>query len=235
MSSALEHGEHVAHAGHHEEDGEHKEHHEHHKHHRLGIYIGITMAILGVLLAFAAAKVGGERTELVQTLVERSNAQQQYHAQDVKHRIAFLSLQQTHAMGAQDKKDLLSMASTVERYLDESALAKEWSESYDSKISAHVLAQEHYDWAQLLAEIGIVVASVALLIKRRAPWVLAIVVGVASVSVVGVTWHHTSSVLASTEDKIERTQKAYFDARTRDKTTAAEDELVGSVKAFASE
>jgi hypothetical protein len=238
MSDAMEQGEHVAHAGHDEHDEHDPKHHEHHEHHpknRLGIHIGITMATLGVLLAFAAAQVGGERTELVQTLVERSNAQQQYHAQDVKHRIAFLALQQMHAMGAQalDKKDMLSMATTVERYLDESGLAKDWSEAYDPKIEAHVTAQEHYDWSQLLAEIGVVVSSVALLIKRRLPWFLAMALGVASIGMIGVTWNHTRSVLAGAEDRIEKTQKAYFDARTRDKTTAAEDELVKSVKASA--
>ena len=32
------------------------------------------MALLGVLLAFASAKVGGERTELVKTMVEQQTA-----------------------------------------------------------------------------------------------------------------------------------------------------------------
>jgi hypothetical protein len=46
--AALEHSEHIAHAG---LGGD-----------RLGTYIGVTMAILGVLLAFSSAMVGSERT-----------------------------------------------------------------------------------------------------------------------------------------------------------------------------
>ena len=67
-----------------------------------------------------------ERTELVQALVEQSNAHAQYHAQDVKHRVAMIALQQLHATAfgsptnSLDKTDVLAMANTVERYLEES-------------------------------------------------------------------------------------------------------------------
>src|SRR6267154_1286091 len=106
----LEHSEHISHAGH----GGHDDH----GGSKLGTYVGITMAILGVLLAFCAAKVGGERTELVQTLVEQSKAHAQYHAQDVKHRVAVIALQQLHATafgsaaGTLNKSDVLAMAGT---------------------------------------------------------------------------------------------------------------------------
>src|SRR6266852_1905091 len=137
LKDAMEQTEHISHAAHGHDEGGHGDP-------RLGPYIGITMAVLGVLLAFCAAKVGGERTELVQALVEQSNAHAQYHAQDVKHRVAVIGLQQVHATafgsGADtlNKSDVLGMAGTVERYLKESNLAKNWSASFDPAVLAHV-------------------------------------------------------------------------------------------------
>ena len=59
MGEVDELAEHIAHAG---EAG------------HLGKYLGITMACLGVLLALCAALVGGQRTELIATMVEQTNA-----------------------------------------------------------------------------------------------------------------------------------------------------------------
>jgi hypothetical protein len=63
----------------------------------ISTYTGITMAVLGVILAFASAKVGGERTFLVKTMVEQEDAHMRYVTQDLKHRIAVISLRQLRA------------------------------------------------------------------------------------------------------------------------------------------
>ena len=226
----LEHSEHISHA-------EHGHGHEAGGGNRLGMYVGITMAVLGVLLAFCAAKVGGERTELVQSLVEQQNAHAKYQSQNIKHRVAFLDLQAVHALAAGgaavDKDDLLMMASTVERYFHEAEVAKEWLEAYDPVIEAHVEAQESYERAQLFAEIGIVIASVALLLKKRLAWFAALALGVLSVGTVAVTYRHTSSVVTTAEHAIEEKGKGYADARKADKTTEQEDRLIEDVRRWA--
>lgn len=238
LKDAMEHTERMEHAAHEHGHGP-AGHGESHK--SLSMGIGITMAMLGVLLAFCAAKVGGERTELVQSLVEQSNAHAQYHAQDVKHRVAFIALQQLHATafgsapGALDKHDVLAMADTVDRYLAESDLAKDWSGSYDSSVQAHVQAQESYETAQLFAEIGIVLASVALLMRRRILWFVAIALGLASIALVGKTYWHTTQIVAVAERHTEETAKVYLEARARHKTTASEKEMIESIRAWASE
>ena len=209
---ALEQSEHISHAGH----GGHE------AHSRLGTYIGITMAMLGVLLAFCSAKVGGERTELVQTLVEQQNAHAKYQAQDIKHRVAYLNLQSAHAMGAADKKDLVSMAKTVDRYLEESAAAKEWVEAYEPMITTHVHAQEYFEIAQLCAEIGIVIASVALLMKKRAAWYAALLLGLGAVGTVGYTYQHTNALMTTASHNVEELGTKYRNLRNADKTTAEE-------------
>jgi hypothetical protein len=205
------------------------------------MFIGITMAVLGVMLAFCAAKVGGERSELVRTLVERSNAQAQYHAQDVKHRVSIIAVQELHSATfspsnpnpALNKNDVMAMVSTVERYLKESNLAKDWSESYDSAIEAHTEAQERYELGQLAAEIGIVIASVALLLKRREAWFLSLLLGLACVIIIGMTYVNTNRVVTAAEKTIEEKNKEYMDARAKDKTTDSEDALLNSLRQWA--
>ncbi|SRR5258708_3634796 len=236
LKDTLEHTEHITHAAHGHDDG-----HGSDPKQRLGTYIGITMAVLGVLLAFCAAKVGGERTELVQALVEQSNAHAQYHAQDVKHRVAVIALQQLHSsafgtvQSTLNKGDVLAMANTVDRYLKESNLAKDWSASFDPAVLAHVHAQESYETAQLGAEVGIVLASVALLMRRRALWIVAIALGLFAIVIVGKTYLHTVEIVKTAEHNIEETAKEYNDARAKDKTTDSESQLLASIRAWAGE
>jgi hypothetical protein len=231
----LEHTEHIAHAGHHDEHGAAHGG----KAGGLGTNVGITMAVLGVLLAFCAARVGAERTELVEALVQQQNAHAKYQAQDVKHRVAVLALQQAHASlsaGATlDKKDIAGIAETVERYLEESKAAKEWVEAYDPIIEAHIAGEQHYDLAQLCAEIGIVIASVALLLKQRLAWFASLALGLCAVVITATTWAGMTSPLEHAEEKVAEAGKAYRALRTSDKSTDAEHALVAAVRAWAGE
>src|SRR5215813_7018975 len=52
-----------------------------------GKMIGITMAILGVMLAFCAAMVGSQRTELIKTMVEQSSKWGLYQSESMKFRV----------------------------------------------------------------------------------------------------------------------------------------------------
>jgi Domain of unknown function (DUF4337) len=297
MGNPLEEAaEHIAHAGH-----DHGGGHgggggaDHEAHSRLGTYIGITMAVLGVLLAYCAAKVGAERTELIQALVEQQHAHAKYQAQDVKHRMAVNNLRQLHseipsaelgqhldadlekidkeatpaaapptaaapeaalkadaavyvtattrsarALGhsvveglTPNKTDAALLADTVERYYHETQAANAWVESFNPAIRAHVGAQERFELAQLLAEIGIVVASVGLLIKRRAPWFIALALGASAIGYVITTYASTGAVVREAEVKIEETGKEYREMRERDKTTEVDNALVAEVRAWA--
>lgn len=74
----LEHMEHAGHGGGHGHGGHDK---------GPGKAIGITMALLGVMLAFCAAMVGGERTELMKTMVEQSVKWGIYQSETTKFRV----------------------------------------------------------------------------------------------------------------------------------------------------
>ncbi len=196
------------------------------------------MAVLGVVLAFASAKVGGERTELVKALVEQQGAHAKYQAQDIKHRQAVLTLREVYAtlgnlaaLDAAKRNDVVVMAQTVDRYLRESAAAREWVEAYDPKIEAYVESQEHYEWAMLAAEIGIVIASVALLLKFRLAWLCALLLGTLAVTIIGATYAHTASVVKPAGRRIEHAGQEYRRLRLADKQTAVDQALVDEVYA----
>ena len=229
----LEHMGHAAHAGSHGHGHDHPQGGQ-----QFSTYVGVTMAVLGVILAFASAKVGGERTLLVKALVEQQNAHAKYQAQDIKHRQAVLSLRQVHAavpagikLENAKRNDMVVMARTVDRYFQESAAAREWVEAFDPKVEAHVESQEHYEWGMLAAEIGIVIASVALLLKLRLVWFLSVALGLLSVGIIGATYAHTASIVSVSEHKIEHADKTYRELRTANKQTAADQALVDEIYA----
>ncbi len=132
-----------------------------------------------------------------------------------------------------NKDDLLIVAANVERYLEESHLAKEWSESFDPAIFAHVHAQETYEIAQLLAEVGIVIASVAMLVRRRAPWLISVALGAVSIGFVVTTYISTGAAVHAAEGKIAETFKVYRDARNKNKTTGQEEKMIASIRNWA--
>jgi hypothetical protein len=218
-----------------------------------GKAIGITMAILGVMLAFCAAMVGSARTELIATMVEQSNRFSLYQAESMKFRVMEADVEMLHALtptkaevemfetrlkevkrvsGKEDDEDTQELKAAIalsthelaevltpdpedERHLQSLARryehdmkeAKEDAECYDDKIHAHFEAAEWYERAQLCAEIGIVVASVALLLSSRPIWYVALAFGIFSGGIIGRTYAHTHSVLEGAEKKIEEAQK----------------------------
>jgi CBS domain containing-hemolysin-like protein len=233
VGHALHQAEHIVHSKHHGDD---------HGSNKFGTYIGVTMAILGVLLALCSALVGSERTKLVQQLVAQQNAHAKYQAQDVKHRVAFLSLTQVHATAftgaagaatAVNKADVLSLVNSVKRYLTESAMAKEWTNAYDATIAAHMHAQEEFEHGLLLSEIGIVIASIALLMQRRLPWIFSIILAAACIFVLVKTQLHVSAEVKAATAKITSTQAKYEATRKENKTTDAEEALVKEMSEWA--
>lgn len=60
-----------------------------------------------------------------------------------------------------------------------------------------------------------------------------IILGVVSIGIVGTTYVRTASVVKASEEKIEETSKVYEEARTKDKTTDSEAQLLSSIKTWA--
>jgi Domain of unknown function (DUF4337) len=218
-----------------------------------GKAIGISMAILGVMLAFCAAMVGAARTELVATMVEQSNRFSLYQAESMKLRVMEADVEMLHAItptaaevakldvalagvrrvsGKADDEDTQELKASIaiaakevaevlspdpedeahlkgiaRRYAHDMKEAKEDAECYDDKIKAHFESAEWYERGQLCAEIGIVVASVALLLSSRKVWFVALIFGAASAAVILRTYVHASSVLEAADQKIALAQQ----------------------------
>jgi hypothetical protein len=106
-----------------------------------------------------------------------------------------------------DPEDEAHFQLLAKRYQHDAKEAREDAECYDDKIKAHFDAAEWYERAQLCAEIGIVIASVALLLGSRMIWYIALVFGISSAGIIVRTYSHTSSMLEAADKKIEEAQK----------------------------
>jgi hypothetical protein len=215
--------------------------------------IGITMALLGVLLAFSAAMVGSQRTELIKSMVLQSSKWGLYQAETMKFRVLqadfellksispkkeevtkveetlrakrrssgtkddedTAELKDLIASATEDMADLLTpdpseltrfrkMSREFERDMHE---AKEDADAYDLSIEAHQEAAERYEWAQLAAEIGIVIASIALLLGSRKVWAVSIVLAAICTTALTVTYVRTAHALSLADKKIDDASK----------------------------
>lgn len=249
---------------------EHLHHHGSHGSHDAGPSkaIGITMAMLGVLLAFSAAMVGSQRTELIKAMVVQSSKFGLYQAESMKFRVLeadfellksispkrdeiakveetlrakrrssgakddedTAELKDLIASATEDMADLLTpdaseltrfrrMSHEYERDMHE---AKEDAEAYDLAIEAHQEAAERYEWAQLAAEIGIVVASIALLLGSRKVWAVSIVLGLICTGALGVTSVKTAHALSLADAKIDAAAKNVVQLENDDEQADAE-------------
>jgi hypothetical protein len=223
----------------------------------LSQWIGITVAILGVLMALCTAQVGAARTELIATMVEENGAKAQYLTVANKYRTLQAQLQQLHALmpdpELQAKKneqlknlvaevknpdtlqgikvtelqtdkilntvtptegDVMRFLALIDRIREEADAAKEWSHSYHDAVEVHAHTAEHFEIAMLAAEIGIVIASVGLLLSRQVRfamvlWIISVVLGATSLGVAAASKIHNSRVLHAAEEKIEKSDHHY--------------------------
>ena len=264
MSGLLHKMEHAAH-------GEKEHGHAHHDQ-GSGKAIGITMALLGVLLALCAALVGSEREELTKTMVDQTNAYNEFQAESMKYRMMISELQMLHALTPSKgeaehfKKDLdqlradsgkefapvlegLAMSSTavadvltpdhadllhfvklVRKYEKEREVAKKWAEAYEPVIEAHFASAEWYEKGQLAAEIGIVIASIALLLSSRPFWYGSIAAGVAGTIIVVANYVHGGAALKRGLSSVEEAHHHYQDERERNNAKKADEELLEKIE-----
>jgi hypothetical protein len=209
----LERAEHAAHSGGHGDHGSHK---------GSAKLIGLTMALIGVLIALCAAMVGSERNELTKAMILQTQAHSDYTSASTKFRLVMLDLENLRgaqatagnaAPGAQASPVLERFIRLYMDYSTERALSKTWADSYQPLVEAHFEAAEGYEKAQLIAEIGIVIASLGVLLASRTAWVISILIASLSIGQLGRTLVHTRSSVGSDEVKVEKAEEAYQDLR----------------------
>lgn len=249
---------------------EHAGHAGHESSSRLPQFIGITIALLGVLMALCSAQVGAARTELITTMVEENAAKGRYTAVANKYRNLQAQLQQLHAampnleylkkknadLSAIDKEvtdadlrktikasqvgvdkilntviptetDVRRFLGLIHRTREETEAAREWSESYHEAVTVHENTASRFEIAMLGTEIGIVIASVGLLLAKKAlfarvAWGTALVLGATSMTVAVTTKITNSQSLHGAEEKIHKNEH-HFASLNKDEEDIAED------------
>ena len=223
---ALEHAEHAAHAG-----GEHGSDSPANKPHGPGKLIGLTMALIGVLIAFCAALVGAERNELTRTMIEQTQAHSDYSSASTKFRLIMLDLEKQRGApvavssdgAGGDRPVLRRLLRLYGDYSKERKFSKDWSDSYNPLVQAHFEGAEGYEHAQLIAEIGIVLASLGVLLGSRSAWLLSIVLAAVCIVQLGRTAMHTHHEVVEAAEHVHHGEEAYQDLR-KAHTGANEDE-----------
>src|SRR5258707_919450 len=178
------------------------EHAEHAAHHGSSNKIfGVTMALIGVLIAVCAAMVGSERNELTRAMIEQTQAHSDFTGASTKLRLVMMELEKQHARVA-TAKDPQGGWSPVPRFIElagdykkERDLAKNWADSYHPVVEGHFDASEGYERAQLIAEIGIVLASLAVLLASRPAWVCSVIFSLICLVQLGRTYVKTSHIV----------------------------------------
>jgi len=266
MSEMLEKMEHAGHSGGHGHGDDHGKK-------GPGKGVGVTMALLGVMLAFCAAMVGASRTELIRFTVEQSNEYAEFQAESTKFRVMEADFEILHALtpnkaelkkfeeklaavhnksGKGDDEDTAEIKETIsvatheladvltpdkededrldkiaKKYKHDMIEAKEDAEAYDLAIDTYHEAAEGYEHAQLCAEIGIVIASIALLMSSRIAWFVSLAIGLTGAGFIGKTAYETHQHLGVAEEKI---RKAKSDTAAMQKDDEEEDDGKGEKK-----
>ena len=218
---ALEHAEHAAHAGGHDHPPTAG------KPHGPGKLIGLTMALIGVLIAFCAALVGAERNELTRTMIEQTQAHSDYSSASTKFRLIMLDLEKQRGAPAaapgEDRPVLRRLLRLYDDYSKERKFSKDWSDSYSPLVQAHFEGAEGYEHAQLIAESGIVLASLGVLLGSRAAWLVSIVLAAVCVVQIGRTALHAHHEVVEATEHVHHGEETYQGLR-KAHSAANEDE-----------
>ncbi len=219
------------------------EHAEHASHAHGSKQMGVTMAILAVLIALGAAMVGSQRQELMTTLLDQSWAHSSWVAASVRSTMTASDLQKLHGQpGAAANPALPQLLHLDSDYTTETKLAKEWDDACEPLIDAHYDAAEGYEHAQLIAEVALIIASIAVLLNNRMAWILSLVIGAISVGFIGYTFISARGEVEENHHKVEHAEKAYEEHTENDLDSKGRDQLLndldpgGKIRAtFASE
>jgi hypothetical protein len=182
-------------------------------------HIGVTIALIGVLIAFCAAMVSSEQNELTRTMTEQTQANSDFSGASTKFRMVMNELEKLRnqsslgSTGAGLLPELKRFLRLSLDYSRERDLAKTWVDTYQPAIEAHFDAAEGYDNAQLVAEIALVVASLAILLSNRSAWVFSIVLAVICIGVLTSTFLKTRRSVSRTVGNIRQTENAYQQLR----------------------
>jgi hypothetical protein len=225
---AMDHSEHIHHAEHETES------------HKFSKFMGVTIAIIGVLIALNGDLESNQKDDFIRGMIDQSRVHSNYAGYSVKYRMIMLEMEKARmaispASGgtlADSKKspiELNRLLGLYSYYSKERKLAREWSESYDALINAHFDAASGYDKAALLAEVGIVLASLGILFSSRIAWFASIVLTVLCLGQASLTWINSKNAIRSAAAVVTKAEDAFKDLRKNHLETKEDEITVDAV------
>jgi len=206
------------------------EHAEHAGHAHGSKQMGVTMAVLAVLIAFCAAMVGSQRQELMTTLLDQSWAHSSWVAASVRSSMVASDLQKLHGQpGAATNPALPQLLHFDSDYTTETKLAKEWDDACEPLVDAHYDAAEGYEHAQLIAEVALIIASIGVLLSNRLAWLLSLAVGAICLIFICYTFVSARSAVEENHHKVEHAEKAYEEHTENDLDSKGRDQLLNDL------
>jgi len=188
---------------------EHSAHGDHAGHKSNSKAIGLTMGLIGVLIALCAALVGGERNEMSRAMIEQTQATADATSASTKFRIVMINVEQMRAQPNLPNGVRERFVRLYDDYSKERKFTAAWAASYQPLIDAHFEAAEGFEHGQVIAEIAIVFASLAVLLANRMAWIASLVLAVGAVAWVGNIYVHTKAHVGSAEVAIEHHREDY--------------------------
>jgi hypothetical protein len=192
---------------------------------------GVTVALIGVLIAFCSAMVGSERKEFMRAMIQQTQSHDDFTAASTKMRLTFIELEKQRAK-LDGKSAPAGTESPVPRFIElagdyksERNLAKAWDDSFNPVVEAHFEASERYEKAEFVAEVAIIIASLAVLLANRSFWATSLVISAIAMGALGYTYVRTEHEVAHANAKVHETQLA-FDSVRNSHSSANDDQKV---------
>jgi hypothetical protein len=146
-------------------------------------------------------------------MIEQTQATADATSASTKFRVVMISVEQLRALPAIPAQTRERFVRLYDDYSKERKITDAWAKSYQPLIDAHFEAAEGYEHAQLIAEIGIVFASLAVLMSSRTAWILSMLLAAGSIGVAGKTHVETRAHLGTVVATIEHHLDAYKELR----------------------
>ena len=219
----MDHTEHIHHTGH---DSGNRQ---------FTKFMGVTIAIIGVLIALCGDLESNQKDDFIRSMIDQSRVHANYASYSVKYRMIMMEMEKARVAvspasggGIADSKklpiELNRLLGLYSYYSKERKLALEWSESYDALITAHFDAASGYEKAVLLAEVGIVLASLGILFSSRIAWIASIVLALLCFAQASFTWVHSTKTIHSATAGVTEAEATFKDLR-KDHLETHEDEM----------
>jgi hypothetical protein len=190
--------------------------------------VGLSIGILAVIVAVTAALGSSQRDKMTQAMVRQSQATSKEASASAKLRSVLIELERLSSIPKENRSEheLHDQLRFYSDYLAERNISKEWGEAMDPSVEIHLKATEDYDAAQLLAEMGIAIASLAMLIHSRKVWYLSLVLGVLGMLQLSKTSYIVHHENAEIEMNISGIAKQYAELRERHEKNGADAKLI---------